>query len=115
MPVYGGRIAMPKYLFIASYTSEGAKGLAKEGGTARRAVAAKLAESLGGKLEAFYYGFGGDDVYAIIDSPDHATAAALSLAVNRSGMVTGRTVVLMTPEEMDAAVKKTPTYRPPGG
>ena len=106
---------MAKYLFIGNYTSEGAKGLAKEGGTARRAAAAEAAESLGGKLEAFYFGFGGDDVYAIIEHPDHSTAAALSLAVNQSGMATGRTVVLMTPEEMDAAVKKTPTYRPPGG
>jgi uncharacterized protein with GYD domain len=50
----------------------------------------------------------------IADVPDHASATALSLIVNASGVVTTRTTVLMTPEEIDQAVKKTPTYQAPG-
>jgi uncharacterized protein with GYD domain len=46
--------------------------------------------------------------------PDNATAAALSLAVNKSGAVATKTVVLLTPEEMDQASKKAVDYRPPG-
>jgi len=41
-------------------------------------------------------------------------AAALSLAVNASGAVASRATVLITPEEVDQATKKTVKYRPPG-
>ena len=54
---------MPKFLVKASYTAEGARGLLKEGGSARRATVQKAVEGLGGKLEAFYYAFGEADVY----------------------------------------------------
>jgi uncharacterized protein with GYD domain len=88
--------------------------LAKEGGTARRAAAAKAVESVGGKLESLYFAFGEHDVFTVFDVPDAAAAAALSVSVSQTGAVTGRTVLLMTPEEMDAALKKTVQYRAPG-
>jgi uncharacterized protein with GYD domain len=105
---------MAKYLLEARYTAEGTKGLAREGGTGRRAAAAKAIESLGGTLESFYYAFGDVDVYAVFDAPDHMSATALALAVTQSGSVNLKTVVLMTPEEMDQAGKKAVDYRPPG-
>jgi uncharacterized protein with GYD domain len=105
---------MPKYLVQANYVGEGVKGLLKEGGTSRRAVAEKLIKSLGGTMEAFYYAFGETDAYIIADLPDNASMAAIALTVSASGAVTVKTTVLMTPEEVDAAAKKTPTYRPPG-
>jgi uncharacterized protein with GYD domain len=105
---------MAKYLVEGRYTTEGSKGLAREGGTGRRAAAAKAIEGLGGKLESFYYAFGDVDVYAIFDAPDHVSATALSLAVSQGGGVNLKTVVLMTPEEMDQAGKKAVDYRPPG-
>ena len=94
---------MSKYLFIGSYTHEGAKGLAKEGAAGRRAAVATLMESVGGKLEAFYFGFGSDDFYITVDLPDNSAAAAVAAAAGQSGAVSTRTIVLMTPEEMDAA------------
>jgi len=105
---------MAKYLLEARYTAEGTKGLVREGGTGRRAAAAKAIESLGGTLESFYYAFGDVDVYAVFDAPDHMSATALALAVTQSGSVNLKTVVLMTPEEMDQAGKKAVDYRPPG-
>jgi uncharacterized protein with GYD domain len=105
---------MAKYLFEARYNAEGAKGLAREGGSARRAVVAKMAEAAGGKLETFYFAFGDVDAYVIVDLPDHVTAAAFVLAVSQSGVVAGKTVVLLTPEDMDKASKKPVEYRPPG-
>jgi len=72
---------MPKYLAVASYTSEGIKGLTKAGGVSRRTVVDKLLKSLGGHLEAFYFAFGENDAYLILDVPDNLTAAAISLAV----------------------------------
>ena len=56
---------MPKYLTVASYTAQGAKGLLKEGGTARRAAVEELMKNLGGRLEAFYFAFGDNDAYVI--------------------------------------------------
>ena len=71
-------------------------------------------QAVGGTLETFYYAYGGDDFFIIVDVPDSVTATALSLAVNASGAVQFKTIVLITPEEVDAAVRKTVTYRPPG-
>jgi len=105
---------MAKYLFEARYTTEGAKGVAREGGTGRRAAVAKMTEGLGGKLEAFYYAFGDVDAYVIVDLPDNASAAAVALAVNQAGAATVKTVVLIIPEDMDKAGKKTVDYRAPG-
>src|SRR6267378_6513799 len=105
---------MPKYLLVASYTAEGAKGLLKDGGTKRRQAAEQAIKSAGGKLEAFYFAFGETDAFVIIDAPDHATIASASLAVNASGAVRTKTVVLLTPEEIDQASKKSTTYKAPG-
>jgi len=105
---------MPKYLFQGSYTVEGLRGLLREGGTKRRETVEQLVKTLGGTLEAFYYAYGGDDFFIIADVPDSVTTTAVSLAVNATGAVRFKTVVLITPEEVDAAVTKSITYRPPG-
>jgi uncharacterized protein with GYD domain len=115
MAVAGRTKAMPKFLVATSYSAEGAKGLLKEGGSGRRAVAEKLLKSAGGRLESMYFAFGTDDVYLIVDLPDNASAAALSLNISASGAVHARTVPLMTCEEMDMAAKKPVDYRKPGG
>jgi len=106
---------MPKYMISASYVGEGIKGLLKEGGSARRAAAAAAIESVGGRVESFYFAFGHADAYIIAEVPDNVTAAALAITINGSGLVSTHTTVLLTPEEIDAAVKKTPSYRPPKG
>ncbi len=105
---------MPKYLVQANYVGEGVKGLLKEGGSSRRAAVEKLIKSGGGKLETFYYAFGDTDLYVIMDMPDNASMASLALTVAASGIINLKTTVLMTPEELDNAAKKTPVYRPPG-
>lgn len=105
---------MPKYLVHGSYVGEGLKGLLKEGGSSRRDAVEAVIKGMGGKMESFYYAFGGDDVLGIVEFPDNATAAAFSLAVNASGAVALSTTVLMTPEELDEAAQKTVDYRPPG-
>ena len=105
---------MAKYLIEASYTPDGVKGLLKDGGSARRDAATQLMEALGGKIEAMYFSFGSSDAYVIVDMPDNVSATAASLAVNASGAVTAKVVVLLTPEEVDEACSKSPAYRPPG-
>jgi uncharacterized protein with GYD domain len=105
---------MPKYLIKASYTAEGTRGLMKEGGSGRRAMLQKLIEGLGGQMEAFYFAYGEADVIAITDLPDATTGLALSMAVNASGAIRLSTIPLITPEEIDAASKKSVAYRAPG-
>ena len=105
---------MPKYLVEASYTVEGVKGVQSAGGSSRRDAIAALAESVGGQLESFYFAFGERDVYTVVDLPDNESATAVALTVNASGAVKVRTTVLVTPEEVDAAAKRSVDYRPPG-
>ena len=105
---------MSKYLFHGSYTAEGLKGLLKEGGSKRRAATEHVIKSVGGTLKAYYFAFGENDFYLIADVPDNVSAAACALVATATGTCTVKTVVLLTPEEVDQAVKKTVEYRPPG-
>jgi uncharacterized protein with GYD domain len=105
---------MAKYMLIANLTAQGSGGLLKEGGTGRVEALKQLTASVGGTVDAVYWGFGTDDFYAIVDLPSHAAAAAASLAAAASGATKPRTIVLLTAEDMDAASKLAPQFRPPG-
>ena len=105
---------MPKYLLQVSYTAEGAKGVMKDGGSKRREAARSALSSVGATLDARYFAFGDADVVVIADAPDAASIVAASLALNASGAVTSKTTVLLTPEEVDAATRKSATYSAPG-
>jgi len=104
-----------KYLIQGAYSVEGHKGLLKSGGSARRDAVSKAMESVGGRVEAFYFSFGTDDYAIIVDAPDNVSATALALSVSASGALSGlRTTILLTPEEVDRATKMSVAYRPPG-
>jgi len=105
---------MPKYMIQASYVGEGLKGLIKEGGSKRRETVAQVIEGMGGTLESFYYAFGDYDVVGVAEMPDNASVASFSMMLNASGVINAKTTVLLTPEEVDQATKKTVDYRPPG-
>jgi len=103
-----------KYLFYGSYTPEGYQGLMKEGGSARIDVSKRALQSVGGSLESFYYSNGEQDFYIIVNLPDHVISTAVTLIGNASGTFRIRAVPLLTPEEMDQAVKLQVDFRPPG-
>jgi uncharacterized protein with GYD domain len=105
---------MAKFLWHGSYTERGAKALADEGGTKRRAGVEKAVTSMGGTLEAMYFAFGDDDYYAIVDMPDHVSGAAVSLATALAGAVRLKTVVLLTAEDLDEAARRAHEYQGPG-
>ena len=106
--------AMAKYLFRGNYKGDGIKGLMNEGGSKRREAANAAFESVGGKIDCMYYAFGDTDLYGICDLPDVASAAALSLMINSSAALTVNFTPLLTVEDVDAAMTKSPSYRPPG-
>ncbi len=90
---------MPKFLFLGSYTSDAWSRMV-ETPPDRPAAASELAEALGGQTECFYYAFGEFDIVTIMELPDDAAAAALSLAVTSSGRVKSlRTHRLISAEE----------------
>jgi uncharacterized protein with GYD domain len=105
---------MPKFLIETSLTAEGVAGVRSEGGTAREEAVRRAVESLGGRLEGFYFAFGERDAFVIADFPDHRAAVALSLAVNASGAVTSRMTLLLTSEDVDAAARSKVDFRAPG-
>jgi len=105
---------MGKYLSIASYTTEGVKGLMAKGGTARVEAARRLVADAGGSLEGFYFALGPDDAYILYDLPDNVAAAGTAMSVTASGMVVNRTVALLTPDELDRATALRLRYEAPG-
>ena len=105
---------MPKYLIQASYTAEGLKGVQKDKASGRKAATIKAVESVGGKMESFYYALGPDDVVVIVDLPDNASAAALSITASASGLIHSKTTALLTVEEVDKALAKSVSFKAPG-
>ena len=106
---------MAKYLIRGSFTREGMRDiLGKAKGTGLRAAVTRFAESAGGKVDAYYFAFGTDDIVAIGDLPDNVSAAAVSIAGNTAGFVHINLTPLITPEELDKAVEKSATLAVPG-
>src|SRR5450759_5956136 len=97
---------MAKYLWRGSYTAEGSKGLLRDGGTKRVQAMVHTVTGLGGNVDAFYFGFGREDFYIVVDLPANATAASASLTMCASGVASIETVALLTPEEIDVAATK---------
>jgi len=93
--------------------TEGLRGLMAEGGSKRVEAAKQAFGSVGGSLEAFYFAFGDNDFYIIVDLPDNVSTTAVTLAGNVSGTFSIKTVVLLTPEEIDRAVRKSVDFRHP--
>ena len=105
---------MPRFLIIADYSPEGARGLMAGGGSARKSAVEKAVSGLGGRIETFDFAFGEDDIYTIVDMPNAESITALALTVSGSGAVRARTVVLMSPDQLDRAAQIHPDYVPPG-
>jgi uncharacterized protein with GYD domain len=105
---------MAAFLIQFSYTEQGLKGLLKEGGSKRREAVEQLIKSQGGKLVAYYFTFGEYDGFSIVDGVENVDAFAAALIVGASGAVRTKTTVLLTPEEVDKASKKSGPYRAPG-
>lgn len=106
---------MAKYLLKVSYSADGLRGVMKEGGTNRVRAVEKALSGVGGSLESFYFAFGQDDVYVIVDVPDHTSAMAMAATVGSSGAIDSyETVVLLSPSEVDKAMELTVDYAAPG-
>jgi len=104
-----------KYLYLvrAALTAEGLKNLQKQPPTALKAGVAKFVESVGGKLEFWFFDYGAATAYSVIDYPDEIAAATAQLSTNAAGFARVTIRPLLTAEEMDKAVEKWPPVRVP--
>lgn len=105
---------MAKYLFEATYTPEGIKGLKDAGAKSRVAAVTDMCADVGGRLDSFHFAFGDVDAFVVCDLPDDETAAAAAFTVGASGATKVRTIKLLTVDEADAAIARSVAYRPPG-
>ena len=108
---------MPKYITLFSFKGE-TLGKLMQNPSDREAAVRKLAESVGGTLEAYYLMLGEHDGCAIIDAPDSINAAAAAVAVAGTGAFASlRTHELFTAaqfmEILDKA-KSITSYQAPG-
>lgn len=106
---------MGKYLVIGGYTQQ-AMAAMLQNPSDRSAAARQVVESVGGKLESFYWMLGEDDFLAIFEAPDDVSGAAVAVAVSSTGALRNvRTVKLITMDEASKLLQKAKgaTYHPP--
>jgi uncharacterized protein with GYD domain len=93
-------------LVMGSYTETGVKQVVQQGGSARVATVKRLLEATGARLVSMDFAFGSDDFVVIAEGPDNVAAAAASLLTASLGIARPRVIVLLSPEEVDAAAEK---------
>lgn len=94
---------MRKYMYLGTYTGEGIKGVAAEGGTAREEATRALFENLGGRITEYSFMFGAYDFVIIADMPDHSAALVPPMMAGSTGTVRVMTVELLPPAVLDDA------------
>jgi len=109
---------MPKYAVLGGYSAESWARLIENPGDRVTAVQ-KAAQTVGAKLEQYYWSFGDDDYLAIFDAPDDIAMGALAVALGSSGSLTNvRTIKLVTMDEgrklLEKAKAAKAVYAPPG-
>ena len=104
------------YLTRFSYTPETWARLMKNPED-RRMAARQYIESVGGKLQGFWYAFGACDGYCLWEAPDNVSMAAVGLAITGGGALSEfETTPLLTVEETLEALNLAQkiAYRAPG-
>jgi uncharacterized protein with GYD domain len=107
---------MTMYLTRFSYTPETWARL-RQNPEDRSAALRGYMDSVGGKVHGFWYAFGADDGFAVVEAPDNVSVAAAMIAIGAGGALSSfATTVLLTVEETLAALEKSRSvqYRPPG-
>ena len=108
-----GQQALHRYLVRAVLTAEGLKNLQKQPPTALKAGVVKFVESVGGKLEFWFFDYSESTAYSVIEYPDEIAAATAQLSTNAAGYARVTIRPLLSAEEMDKAVAKMPPIRVP--
>jgi uncharacterized protein with GYD domain len=109
---------MPTFVVQGRYSREALQGMIAKPED-RSAAVAKLLESVGGRMLAYYVTFGPHDFLVIGEAPNEVDMAAVAVAVASSGAVAGlqTTLAMTTAQAKDAFMRAqtvTGAYRPAG-
>jgi uncharacterized protein with GYD domain len=108
---------MPKYLTLFSFKGETLARLIDKPSD-REAAVRRLAEAVGGTLEAYYVMFGQYDGCAIVEAPDSVSVAAAVVAVGATGAFSAlETHELLSAAQFTEVLEKAKGitgYSPPG-
>ena len=108
---------MALFLFRFSYAPEAWAALIEHPQDRRDMLASRIFGTFGGRLQGFWYAFGEQDGFALVELPDTVSAAAASAAVAATGSFRSlEATVLLTVDEMVEALEKARefAYRAPG-
>jgi uncharacterized protein with GYD domain len=108
---------MAKYMALFNFGSDAIRRFVASPSD-RTAVVKELVQSVGGRLECYYWMFGQYDGMAVFDMPDADTTAATILAIVSSGAFTRfETHELIAASDLTAIAKRARgiAYQPPGG
>jgi uncharacterized protein with GYD domain len=96
---------MSYYLIQASYTPQAIAAMVKNPQD-RAAAVRPMIEKAGGKLHGLWFTFGDTDIVAIAEMPNNVSAAAISMAIGASGVMSSyRSTPLMTSGEAVEAMQ----------
>jgi len=108
---------MPKYLALFSYSDRAMADMI-EHPVDREPAVRRVLESVGARLESFYWMFGDHDGVAVVDAPDSVTMAGISTAIRSTGTVTSETHQLFAGDEiaqlLDVARRARADFTVPG-
>ena len=97
---------MPQYLMQVAYSSEGWAALVRNPQDRIQMVRQPI-ENLGGKIQNFWFSFGGYDVVGVVEFPDNVSAAAIAMAFAAGGACkTVQTTPLLTSAEAVEAMRR---------
>jgi uncharacterized protein with GYD domain len=102
-----------RYLVRAVLTTEGVRNLQKQPPTALKAAVAKFDESVGGKVEFWYFDYSESTAYSIVDFPDEIAAATAQASANAGGFARVTFRPVLSAEDADKAVAKAAAIRVP--
>jgi uncharacterized protein with GYD domain len=88
---------MPTYLSLMRWTKEGVEKIKES--PARLEAGKKAVESAGGKIINFYMLMGEYDMALVVEAPDDATLARISLSLASKGGVRTQTLRAFTEDE----------------
>ncbi len=107
------RTSYHRYFFRAVYTAEGMKDLQKRGATALGENVAKFDASVGCRLEVWYFDYAESANYGFVDCPNEIAMATIAATANAAGYVHLTMRPVLTPPEMDQALARSQSIRPP--
>jgi uncharacterized protein with GYD domain len=110
-------VSVALYLIRFGYTPEAWSALIENPQDRRDMLASRIFGTFGGRLHGFWYAFGDEDGYALVELPDNVSAAAAAVAVVSTGSFRSlETTVLLTADEMVLAIEKSAefAYSKPG-